>query len=97
LISIAIVLIERKFAQINSGLSLEGEKLCIYRGSLVQEIIVMRKQNIIGIDAKTTYYRKKKNIYSYKIHFRSNASTNTVTVLNVHQKEANQIYNLMKF
>lgn len=97
LISIAIVLIERKFAQINSGLSLEGEKLCIYRGSLVQEIIVMRKQNIIGIDAKTTYYRKKKNIYSYKIHFRSNASTNTVTVLNVNQDEANKIYELIKY
>ena len=97
LISIAIVLIERKFAQINSGLSLEGEKLCIYRGSLVQEIIVMRKQNIIGIDAKTTYFRKKKNIYSYKIHFRSNASTNTVTVLNVNQDEANKIYELIKY
>lgn len=97
LINILIILIERKLAQLNSGFSLEDGKLCIYRGSLVQEIIVMRKQNIIGIDTKTTYYRKKKKIYSYKIHFRSNASTNTVTVLNVHQEEANQIYNLMKF
>lgn len=97
LINILIILIERKLAQLNSGFSLEDGKLCIYRGSLVQEIIVMRKQNIIGIDAKTTYFRKKRNIYTYKIHFRSNASTNTVTLLNINKDAGDKIYELIRY
>ena len=97
IIYIAILLLERKFAKINSGFSLKDGKLCIYRGSFIQETIVMRKQNIIGIDVKTTYFRKKKNIYSYKIHFRSNAETNTVTVLNIDKTEGDKIYHMIRF
>lgn len=94
---ISIVLVERKFAQINSGFSLKDGKLCIFRGSFVQETIVMRRQNIIGIDSRTTHYRKKKDIYTYKIHFRTNAFTNTVAVLNVNKNEGEKIYELIRY
>lgn len=97
IVYMSIVLIDRKLAQLNSGYSLTDGKLCIHRGSLVKEIIVMRKQNIIGIDAKTTHFRSKKNIYTYKIHFRTNASTNTVTVLNINKNEGDKMYELIRY
>ena len=97
IVYIVILMLERKLAQFNSGFSLKNGKLCIFRGSLVEETIIMKKQNITGIDAKTTYFRKKHNIYTYKIHFRSNAETNTVTILNVDKTEGNEIYDLVKF
>ena len=59
IVYIVILMLERKLAQFNSGFSLKDGKLCIFRGSLVEETIIMKKQNIIGIDAKTTYFRKK--------------------------------------
>lgn len=97
IVYILIILLERKLAQINSGLNVDNDKLCIYRGSIVLETIVMRKNNIIGIDEKTTHYREKKNIYTYKIHFKSNSSTNTVIVLNVDKPQSEEIYKLLKY
>lgn len=96
-IYLLIMLLDRKLAQKNSGFSLKGGELCIYRGSLVQEIIVVRRQNIIGIDAKTTHFRSKKNIYTYTIHFRTNASTNTTTVLNLDKSEADEMRKLIRY
>ena len=97
LIFIAIVLIDRRFAYKNAGFTLKDSKLTIFRGSFTKEIIVMRRQNIIGIDSKTTYFRKKKNIYSYKVHFRTNSFSNTVNLLNLDKNEGDEMYKLIRY
>lgn len=97
LIFVAIVLIDRRLAYKNAGFSLKDSKLTIFRGSFTKEIIVMRRQNIIGIDAKTTYFRKKKNIYSYKVHFRTNSFSNTVNLLNLDKSEGDEMYKLIRY
>lgn len=93
----AIVLIDRRLAYKNAGFNLKDGKLTIFRGSFTKEIIVMRRQNIIGIDSKTTYYRKKKNIYSYKVHFRTNAFSNTISLLNLDKSEGDEMYKLIRY
>lgn len=97
LIFIAIVLIDRRFAYKNAGFTLKDSKLTIFRGSFTKEIIVMRRQNIIGIDSKTTYFRKKKNIYSYKVHFRTNSFSNTVNLLNLDKIQGDEMYKLIRY
>ena len=66
-----------------TSVSADDNKITIYRGGIHKTIAVIQKENLIAIEKITTPLRQKNNIYSYKIHFRTNSFTNTITARNL--------------
>lgn len=92
-----ILLLEQYLAYKNNGITINENKVTIYRGGLTKEIAVVLKDNIIGIEKVTTYHRNKDGINSYIIHFRSNAMTNTIKVKNISIDVYKELLDLMKY
>ncbi len=81
----------------NAGLTIGKDKLTIQNGILVKTNTVINRKDLIAIEKITTPLRKAKGIYSYKIHFFTNALTNTVTVGNLDVSIANQLEDFLKY
>lgn len=97
LIFIGIVFLNQCVAYKNNGINICDKKVTIYRGGLVKEVVVILKSNIIGIEKITTHHRNKEGINSYIIHFKSNATTNTVKVCNLSIDVYEKLLNLMTY
>lgn len=80
LLFIAYLIIGAFLGYSNEGISIDNDQITVYKGAFIKKIYLIKRENIIGIESITTYYRKKKRIYSYIIHFMSNSDSNTVLV-----------------
>ncbi|MDY2889288.1 MAG: PH domain-containing protein [Candidatus Caccosoma sp.] len=80
-----------------SGISLNNDKLTIYKGGFFQAIVVIDVKNIIAIQAITTKSRKKNKICSYVIHYATNALTNTVKVEMLDDEVYTKLVNALKY
>ena len=81
----------------NSGITINENKLTISFGGFIKHTAVVLKDNIIGIENITTHHRKKEGIYSYIIHFKSNAMTNTLRVNNLSVEAHKKLLELMTY
>ncbi len=81
----------------HTGLTTGRDKLTIQNGILVKTNTVIKRKDLIAIEKFTTPLRKAKGIYSYKIHFFTNALTNTVVVKNLDANLAGQLENFLKY
>lgn len=95
IIIVISVLIYQRFAYYNHGISFNDDKITVYNGALTKVSTTILKENLIGITSYTTFYRKKKGIYSYVIHFKSNSRFNTVRINSIDQGIYDKIYNLI--
>lgn len=62
------------------GIEVEPNRLIISSRGFFNTKMVVKRENVIAIEDITTYWRQKKNIYSYRIHIHSNAFRNTILV-----------------
>ena len=81
----------------NAGLTIGQDKLTIQNGILVKTNTVIKRKDLIAIETITTPLRERKGIYSYKIHFFTNALTNTVTVKNLDAALADRLEGFLKY
>ncbi len=81
----------------NTGLTVSADKVTARNGSIVKITTVIRKKDLIAIENITTPCRKKRNIYSFKIHFFTNALTNTVTVKNINGDCNENLKKILRF
>ncbi len=91
------IFINAVFEYHNHGLAIENDKLVAYTGGFVKKATVILKKNLIAIEDITTPKRAKKGIYSYKIHFFTNAATNVVKVKNITKDVSVKLQNLLTY
>lgn len=90
-------LVNAVFAYPRQSISINDEKITIFTGSLNYTTTVIKKENLIAIEDITTYYRAKKGIYTYKIHFHTNAGTNVIKVNHLDYKIKDELLKLLKY
>lgn len=85
-----IILVYAFFAVKEQSINISEDKITVYSGAFGRLITVIKKENLIAIEDISTKCRAKRNIYSFKIHFHTNAMTNVVKVrmLDFETKEA---------
>ncbi len=81
----------------NAGITVGEDKLTIQNGIFVKTNTVIKRKDLVAIEKITTPFRERKGIYSYKIHFFTNALTNTVTVKNLDARLANTLEDFLKY
>ncbi len=96
-IVVLFVIVLNVFSYKNNGITITDDKITIYNGSIIKNCTVIKKDNIIAIEDLTTPLRKKANIYSYIIHYRTNALTNEVKVNNLPKETAKKLLELLKY
>lgn len=97
LVTILLTIVDRLFAYHNNAISINDNKVTIFFGSFYKEEVVILKEDIISIEDVTTPLRKKHNIYSYIIHFRSNMLTNVVKCDIIDEEVRERLLDLMKY
>ncbi len=93
LIIMANALLEYK----NNGINISGDKLTIITGGFIKKTTVIFAKNIVAVEDITTPLRKKCGIYSYDIHFRSNAGSNVAHVNNVSESLTKTLREIVKY
>ena len=81
----------------NSGIAIGKDKITVYSGGIFRTCTVVKVDNIIGIEDRTTPLRKKAGIYSYVIHFKTNALTNEIEARNLSKDVNEKLLNLLKY
>lgn len=87
------ILVGALFAYHNHGIAINGDKFTLYNGTITKKTTVILRKNIIAIEDITTAKRKKKGIYSFRIHFFTNALTNVVTIKHIDERVRHQLLN----
>ncbi len=91
------LLIGAAFAYYAQDITYDDENITVHNGALVKHSTVIKKSNIIAIEDVTTSSRAKKGIYSYVIHFHTNAFSNTKKVHIVDEKLRDILLGFMKY
>lgn len=92
-----IYFIDSILAYKNQGISINDNKITVYNGGFIKNTTIILKENLIAIEDVTTKRRKVKGIYSYKIHFHTNATSNVVYVKVLDESIKNRLIALLKF
>ena len=92
-----IYLVDSILSYYNQGISVDDNKITVYNGGFIKNTTVILKENLIAIEDITTSLRSKKGIYSYKIHFHTNALSNVVYVKVLDETIKNKLIGLLKF
>ena len=97
LLGLIIDSIDSLFAYYAQDIRIDSENITIYTGSIVKASTVIKKSNIIAIEDITTPFRAKCGIYSYVIHFHTNAFSNTKTVKILGEEDRDKLLACMKY
>ncbi len=95
-ITLGCIAISRWLQYRHAGLTIGDGKITLQRGALVRTRTIIRQKDLVAIEKITTPMRQKRGIYSYKIHFFTNALTNTVTVSNLDAACAQQLEAMLR-
>lgn len=95
IISFIIILINAAFAYRNQCVWVGSDKLTLYNGSITKKCTIILRSNVTSIETYTTPMRKRKGIYSFKIHYFTNSYSNVVTVNHVDQKHIESLNNFI--
>lgn len=90
-------LIDAIFRSKQQSVSIGEENISIYNGGLNHITTVIKKENLIAVEDITTKRRCQKGIYSYKLHYHTNATTNTIKVYHLDESLRNELYSLLKY
>lgn len=75
-----IIIINEVLAHKNAGIVVADGKLTLETGGFIKKTIVVLRENIVAIDDITTYFRRKKSIYSYNIYIHSDFGRSVIRV-----------------
>lgn len=92
-----VLVIGALFAYYVQDITFDDENITVHNGSFIKSSTVIKKSNIIAIEDVTTPFRAKKGIYSYIIHFHTNAFSNTKRVNIVDGKYKEMLLESMKY
>ena len=92
-----ILLLNSIFKFYNQDITFDNENITIYNGGFIKSSTIIKKSNIIAIEDYTTSYRAKKGIYTYIIHFHTNALSNTKKVSIVDSEFKEKLLSCMKY
>lgn len=92
-----ILLLNSIFKFYNQDITFDNENITIYNGGFIKSSTIIKKSNIIAIEDYTTSYRAKKRIYTYIIHFHTNALSNTKKVSIVDSEFKEKLLSCMKY
>ena len=96
LISLIFILIDSRIKFNFEGIGIQNNRVCVYHGGFNQVKTIFLSNKIIGVEDITTPLRKKHDIYSFVIHFRSNALTNTCFVECVDKRVKNELLDITR-
>lgn len=91
------LLIGAAFAYHAQDITYDEENITVHNGAFIKHSTIIKKSNIIAIEDVTTSSRAKKGIYSYIIHFHTNAFSNTKKVHIVDDKLKDILLDFMKY
>lgn len=91
------LLVSSILAKKRNGIRIENNVLYLYSGAYNSSITIINKKHLLAIEDVTTYMRKRKGIYTYKIHFYSNAAFNVSTVFFQDEELKDELVNLLTF
>lgn len=91
------LLIGAAFAYHAQDITYDEENITVHNGAFIKHSTIIKKSNIIAIEDVTTSSRAKKGIYSYIIHFHTNAFSNTKKVHIVDDKLKDILLGFMKY
>ena len=94
---VALIMIVSLLSYKNNGIAISSDKITVYNGAVVRTCTVIKANTIIGIESITTPLRKKKGIYTFLIHFRSNDQTNVIKLNNVDESVFNKLEKIVRF
>ncbi len=97
LLIILFILIESLFAYKTKDVIIDENNITIHNGSFTKKTTVINKKNIIAIEDITTYFRAKKGIYTYAIHFYTNSFSNVIYVDFKEEKLKEELLSIMKY
>ncbi len=97
LLTIVFIFIEALFAYRTKDIIIDEKNVIIHNGSFSKKVTVINKKDIIAIEDVTTYFRAKKGIYSYLIHFYTNSFSNVIKVDFKEEKFKEELLSLMKY
>ena len=97
LLGLVICLFDGLFAYHAQDIRIDSENITIYTGSIVKTSTVIKKNNIIAIEDITTPFRAKCGLYSYVIHFHTNAFSNTKTVRILDEEYRDKLLDCIKY
>ena len=75
-----IVFINSLLEYSNNGITVGPRTITMYKGGFTKKITTVGRLNLIALEDITTPLRKKRGVYSYKLHYYTNATSNTSTV-----------------
>lgn len=97
LIIISIMAINNYLAYKNNGITIKEDTLYVYNGGFTRCLTVIKAENLIAIEDITTPLRKKRGIYSFNVHYRTNTLTNVVKVNVLDKGLVDELNNLLKY
>lgn len=77
-----------------NGIAIDSDKITVYTGSFAKRIYVIYKENLIGVEDRSTPLQRKARIYSYIIHYHNNSALNTIRVAHLDGKVLNSLTNI---
>lgn len=92
-VCIIIILFISILEYINSGIYLDSKKVIIHHGSINKKLTIILNRNIIEIEKKDTYCRKRKQLASFAVHFFNSAIKNVATVKLINEDVFNRLEN----
>lgn len=90
-------LIDSYLSYKNQSLNVGDDLITAYSGGLLKIITIVKNKDLVAIEDVTTYFRKKKGIYDFKIHFHSNAMTNVILLKCLSLEDKTVLLSKLKF
>ena len=97
LITLLITFFIRYLAYKQSGIYYDDKKIICFTGSLIKKRIIILKNNVIGIEKKSTYFRNKSHLNTLIIHFFNNSLNNVVKINLLNDYHYDKLLEFMKY
>ena len=79
------------------GVGIESDRMTIYHGGFKRTRTTILNKHIIGLTDTTTPLRRKKGIYSYSVHIKTNAMSNEYPIEILDEAAKDKILNVVKY
>ena len=94
---ILIIALNNYLAYKNNGITITNDTICVYNGGFTRYCTIIKTKNLIAIENITTPLREKRGIYSFNVHYHTNATTNVVKLNIVDKSLVEKLNSLLEY
>ncbi len=94
---VLIILLDKYLAYKNNGITITNDTICVYNGGFTRYCTIIKTKNLIAIENITTPLREKRGIYSFNVHYHTNATTNVVKLNIVDKSLVEKLNSLLEY